>query len=51
MKLFIMLLIFSGKAFGHGGGLDSEECHNDNVGTEGFHCHLIAVSIISNHVR
>ena len=37
--VFIVLLMFSGMAFGHGGGLNSEGCHNDNVGTEGFHCH------------
>ncbi|MGK0472302.1 MAG: hypothetical protein ACJAR0_002783 [Candidatus Azotimanducaceae bacterium] len=38
MKLFITLILFSGLAFGHGGGLDSNGGHN-NRKTGAYHCH------------
>src|SRR5260221_8895980 len=36
--LFIACLSASSLAFGHGGGLDSEGCHNDKK-AGGYHCH------------
>jgi endonuclease G len=38
MKLFITLILFSGLAFGHGGGLDSNGGHH-NRKSGGYHCH------------
>lgn len=34
----ILLMTFSGLAYAHGGGLDSNRCHTDHK-TGVYHCH------------
>lgn len=38
MRLILIFLLFSSFVFSHGGGTDSEGCHNDYANDD-FHCH------------
>lgn len=44
------LMVFSDAAFAHGGGLNSQGCHNERR-TGGYHCHRSQDEMVGNRLR